>query len=528
MGPVVEGLADPGHVLSWARLAGAAITGLVVSLLLDLRARPAGAGRRTARARAIHASLFVLAFALVLLAVQRPAFAAALTLAAQLALVLVNNAKQRALREPFLFTDFGLFSQALRHPRLYLPFLGVAPAVVGALGFAAALYLGVVLEPPLARALGAGWFFAAATGLAVVAAMVLAVASRRALPDIALEASEDFARLGLLASVWLHWLAERRTPAQLPTALPFASPAMTRSTSRRNESLPDIVAVQSESFFDPRRMYPAIRRAVLARYDALLPRTLCHGRVTVPAWGANTMRSEFGFLTGLPAAPLGVDRFNPYRRLARRSLPTLASWLRAQGYRTICVHPHAASFFDRDRVFPQLGFDRFVDIGAFMGAPKAGPYVADSAVTRKILETLAESEQPAFVFAITMENHGPLHLEQPAPGDAQSLYSSPPPAGFDDLTVYLRHLHNADAMIGGLTASLANGLRERVLCFFGDHVPSMPEVYAQLRFEDGRSDYFVWRSDAAGDGHREDLAIDELGARLPALAGLAPAVSAAG
>jgi phosphoglycerol transferase MdoB-like AlkP superfamily enzyme len=169
-----------------------------------------------------------------------------------------------------------------------------------------------------------------------------------------------------------------------------------------------------------------------------------------------------------------------------------------------------------------------VDIGAFSGAPKAGPYVADSAVARKILDTLAESEQPAFVFAITMENHGPLHLEQPAPGDAQSLYSSPPPAGFRDLTVYLRHLRNADAMIGELAAGLAHGSRERVLCFFGDHVPSMPAVYAQLGFEDGRSDYFVWRSGTPGDGRREDLAIDELGARLPALAGLAPAVSAEG
>jgi phosphoglycerol transferase MdoB-like AlkP superfamily enzyme len=521
---VVEALADPGHALSWARLAGAAIAGLAASLLLDAWVRPARAGQRTAAARAIHASLFVLAFALVLLAVQRPAFAAALTLAAQLALVLVNNAKERALREPFLFTDFGLFGQALRHPRLYLPFLGWAPSVLGALGFAAALYLGVVLEPSLARALGAGWFFAAGAGLAVVAAAVLAIASGRALPGVALEASADFARLGLLASVWLHWLAERRTPVQTPSALPFATPAV----PRRDEPLPDIVAVQSESFFDPRPMYPAIRRAVLANYDALLPRTLCHGRVTVPAWGANTMRSEFGFLTGLPAAPLGVDRFNPYRRLARKPLPTLASWLKAQGYRTICVHPHAASFFDRDRVFPQLGFDRFVDIGAFSGAPKAGPYVADSAVARKILDTLAESEQPAFVFAITMENHGPLHLEQPAPGDAQSLYSSPPPAGFRDLTVYLRHLRNADAMIGELAAGLAHGSRERVLCFFGDHVPSMPAVYAQLGFEDGRSDYFVWRSGTPGDGRREDLAIDELGARLPALAGLAPAVSAEG
>ena len=238
------------------------------------------------------------------------------------------------------------------------------------------------------------------------------------------------------------------------------------------------------------------------------------------------MRPEFAFLTGLPEKALGVDRFNPYRRLARQPLPSLASWLKAQGYRTICIHPHPAGFFDRDRVFPPLGFDRFVDIAEFAGAAKAGPYIADSAVTRKILEVLAESEQPAFVFAITMENHGPLHLERPAPGDAEALYASPPPAGFDDLTIYIRHLRNADAMIGELSSALTGGPRERLLCFFGDHVPSMPRVYGALGFEDGRSDYFIWRSGPAGNGPREDVAVEALGLRLPALAGLASPLSA--
>ncbi len=59
-----------------------------------------------------------------LLVLQRPNFAAAALLAGLLFVVLVSNAKSHTLREPFIFQDFEYFRDALRHPRLYMPFLG--------------------------------------------------------------------------------------------------------------------------------------------------------------------------------------------------------------------------------------------------------------------------------------------------------------------------------------------------------------------------------------------------------------------
>ena len=43
---------------------------------------------------------------------------------ALLTLVLVNNAKFTALSESFVFQDYEYFTDAIRHPRLYIPFLG--------------------------------------------------------------------------------------------------------------------------------------------------------------------------------------------------------------------------------------------------------------------------------------------------------------------------------------------------------------------------------------------------------------------
>ncbi len=463
-------------------VAGAA--GLAVSFWAERWRRPPPS------AMAVHAGVFLLAFLVLAVLCQRPFLAAGLALGAHVLVLVVNDAKCRALREPMLFSDYGLFSQALRHPRLYLPYLRPLPALLAVCAFAVALTASVLLEAP-----GFEWDFWAILLLADVG--LLWVGCRRARCWLALDPEPDVARLGLLGSGLLYWLAEREP---LP---PIAAPTVVINDT--SEQRPDIVAVECESFFDARRLHAGVPADLLRHFDALCAQGES-GRLNVPAWGANTMRTEFTFLSGIAPESLGVHRFNPYRRFARRPVPTLASALRDAGYRTVCVHPYPASFFSRNRVFPQLGFDEFIDLAAFGYAPCDGPYVADAAVARKIAETLHRTGQPIFVFAITMENHGPQHLEAGPGGDV--------------LAVYLRHLRNSDAMIGAIAETLRSRKRGGVLCVYGDHVPSLPAVYAAAGFADPRTDYLIWAPPGA-PGRREDLRVEALGARVLRAAGLA-------
>jgi hypothetical protein len=429
------------------------------------------------RASLLSAVLYGLAWLLLAALLQRPLLAAGLAFGGVLAVRVVSGAKERALREPLLFSDYGLFSQAFRHPRLYLPYLQPLPVVLAALVFGAVVGTSLVLEEP-----GIDW--RAWAGLLAAALLLLWIGS--AFGAISLQPARDVARYGLLGSHLLYWLAEREPLPPVP-AIVFPAVAASR---------PDIVVVECESFFDARRMGEPVPRDVLRHFDALCREGLS-GSLTVPAWGANTMRTEFAFLSGIAPQRLGVHRFNPYRRYARRPVPTLASRLRDSGYRTVCVHPYPAAFFARDRVFPQLGFDAFVDIAHFAGAERAGPYVADAAVLRKVGEKLADAA-PSFVFAITMENHGPQHLEA-GPGG-------------DELAVYLRHLRNADAMIGALAGLLRARQRDAVLCVYGDHVPSLPSAYARTGYDDPRTDFLVWRRGAAA--RRADLKVEDLAAQV--------------
>lgn len=496
---------------AWWVLGAPLAGGLLATWLLEaaLAPRPRAPWRRPLSAVALHAGVWTFAFACVWAVVGRPWFAAGILLAVFGLVVAVNNAKYHSLREPFVWADFEYFTDAIRHPRLYLPFLGIARAFAVAAGVALAVAAGWLLESA-ARAWGA------AAALGAAGAGLAAWAGSRTVP-VSFEARKDLRRLGLVMSLWRYACAERRLAE--PPATPFS-----RAAPAPAAPLPDLVAVQSESFFDPRPLYPQLRGDLLSGFDRLRAQACAHGRLRVASWGANTVRTEFAFLSGLGLREQGVHRYQPYRRLARTRPDTAASYLRALGYHTVCVHPYHASFYGRDRVLPMLGFDEFIDISAF-GAPQAGePYVGDRAVADLVAAVLRrERSRPLYVHVITMENHGPLHLERVGPLDEAAVCARALPAGCADLVAYGRHLRNADAMFTSLAGTLADLPRPAGLCIYGDHVPIMPRVYRELGAPDGATDYLVWRTGhAAGQPVAREIAATELAALFLRHMGLMP------
>ena len=460
--------------------------------------------RWQSRGVALHVGLWLLLHALLTLALGRPWFAMTIVLAFVMLVVQVNNAKFNSLREPFVFQDFEYFTDAIRHPRLYIPFLGWWKFLLIALAVVAALVVGLVLEASPPQRFMLSGQLGDLLALGGMGALLLLV--WRSGDEPAYEPISDQKRLGLLGCLWDYAWAERQ---------PLVLPTTAWDGVKPPPDMPDLVVVQSESFFDARRLFLGIRPDVLNEFDRLCQEAICFGPLDVPAWGANTVRSEFAFLSGVNEALLGIHRFNPYRKLMANQLPTLLPVLKAAGYRTVCIHPYPASFYGRDRVFPHFGFDEFIDIRNFKGAARCGPYVADAAVAAMIETVLAQSTQPVFVFVITMENHGPLHLENPVPEDYSSLYLVDPPPGCDDLTVYLRHLRNADRMMGALRSTLKRRTRPSRLCWYGDHVPIMTKVYSRLGTPSGETEYFVWSNVVSvASTENKTLSLHQLGKRL--------------
>jgi phosphoglycerol transferase MdoB-like AlkP superfamily enzyme len=327
----------------------------------------------------------------------------------------------------------------------------------------------------------------------------LAARTARALVSLPPDLDRDVARHGLGGSIVVDWLAWRRQERPPAAALAVGTPPV---VARPSGGAPFVVAIQCESFVDvASRGAPGPE---LPAYHALAREAAAWGRCRVPAEGAYTMRSEFCFLTGLPAATLGLDALDPYLTAEAYAPFSIAGRMAQAGWRTTFLHPYDRRFFDRDLLAPKLGFQRFVDEAAFEGAARFGPYVADSAVADFIVAEIETARTANFLFAVTIENHGPW-----GPGRLE---------GVDDpAEQYARHLANADAMIGRIASALAARPDGGLLCVYGDHAPArtlLPELPDRLS-----TDYLLWSARARRPvpAPREDLAVDALSARLLAL-----------
>lgn len=492
-----------------------AVIGLGLTVAVERLLHPHPALRRPADCWMLHAGLWCVGFGLLYALTARPLFSGVNLLLLWLLIVLVSNAKYHSLREPFVCADFEYFSDAVKFPRLYLPFFGLTKAAMLAVGFLVYLWAGLSFEVPGAR-------LAALLPL-VVGLGLLRLGHRPVQPSF--DAERDVRGWGLAASLWRYFWAARAPVDREALGSPFggqpveaACPAnaSAQHTQPPASSLPDLVSVQSESFFDVRDLWPGVRQQVLGQYDLLASQALARGKLQVAAWGANTVRTEFAYLTGIPTGRLGVHRFNPYRVLARRGLPSIASRLKAQGYRTICIHPYDGGFYGRNKVLPALGFDEFIDVKAFNASQKAGPFIGDCAVADKIRELLQAPgrTQPLFIHAVTMENHGPLHLESVAAHELPAWFDRPLQPGMQDLAPYLRHICNADRMLGMLRETLLALPKPALLCFYGDHVPILPEVYQAIGAPAGDTDYLVWSNRHQPGCRASALAVQQLSSTL--------------
>jgi len=431
--------------------------------------------RRPLKANILHVAVLTIVFGFYFIVVRRPLLAAALTAGLPILLVIINNAKYAHLREPFISSDWSYFFEALRYPRLYFPFFGALKAALMLGAFVSALLLWMWLEPVWSgnintlMMVGVG----CVAGGAICrrwACLSWPVESRTTDYD----AESDITQWGLFATLALYGHDLKRSPIAAPS--PFLS--LDAPESKR---LPHFIAIQAESFFDLKRHFAGhMSENWLIHWDALNHASQAHGPLIVPAWGANTVRTEFAFLTGLCESQLGVHRFQPYASALKHPPLSLARCLKGFGYETIFVHPYLKKFYNRHRVMPQLGFDSFVDVIAFDAPVSPENYVSDLAVGEALISLLKHAQSPTFLHAVTMAGHGPYTRKGAEPAEVLDKYAA--------------RMVGTDAMLGFLQEALPKLDRPVVLCVYGDHPPILPEVYAWLGMPNGTTDYAVWCS----------------------------------
>lgn len=449
------------------------LPGMVV---LDTFARPPGskAGRRM-HGLWLLTCVTATAFGALLGMSGNPALAAILTLSVHLLLIVASHAKNRVLGEPLVFADLALIRTMFRHPQFYFSVLTDWQKFAG---LAALVFIVVVLawltRPDLT--MGAIGLAMAIGGLAaMMLSFRLGLFRKFALrPDL----SADIAALGLVPVLLLYWNRWRREEAAAGSEeLNRAEP----SNGADAEQL--IVVVQCESFADPVELF-GTSDCCLPSLEAARADAVQWGNLLVSGFGAYTMRTEYGVLFGRDEATLGFRRFDPYLTAIDDVRHAIPNKLETSRWESLFVHPHDMRFYNRDRILPAAGFAELAGEEEFAYAPRGdGRYVTDAAVADKILERAASVRGPAFIYAVTIENHGPWAEH----GDA----------GTENLiTNYNRLVQKGDLMLAQLREGIAALARPSMLVFFGDHRPSIPG--ASMPGSERHTPYVIVKFDADG------------------------------
>ena len=262
--------------------------------------------------------------------------------------------------------------------------------------------------------------------------------------------------------------------------------------SRKNT--PNIVFVQLESFFDPNLMKDlSFEENPVPCFEAL-KESCSTGFFYVPSIGAGTANTEFEVISGMNLDHFGVGEY-PYKTVVKhRSCDSIVYALKNLGYAAHAIHNNNATFYSRDRVYANFGFDTFTS-EEYMHDVEYNPleWAEDGVLTGEIVKALRSTKNRDLVFTVSVQPHGKYPTE-PLEG-AQTIAVS----GIEDeerrcaFEYYLGQLRQTDAFVGELTQVLESFYEPTVVVFYGDHLPSLQITQEELSGGTVQStQYVIW------------------------------------
>ena len=306
------------------------------------------------------------------------------------------------------------------------------------------------------------------------------------------------------------------------------------SDTNNNEKMPNIIVIMDEAFSDlsvlgdleTNKDYMPFVHSLEQGNDNTVT-----GYLNVSVCGGNTANTEFEFLTGNTMAFLPAGSI-PYQQYIKSETPSLAEYLSGLGYETYGMHPYNASGWDRDRVYPLLGFENTRFFDDFTDKTFLRKYVSDDSDFKNIIQTYEQKDEghPAFIFNVTMQNHGSYT-------DAYNNFTPDVTVTGTDsfvLEQYLSLMKRTDQALENLIDYFAGQKEKTIIVFFGDHQPAdsvAAPVLAlngkdvnSLNSEDQRLryqvPYVIWANYDIEEGTGEDTSANYLAARVLQTAGV--------
>ncbi|WP_300903160.1 LTA synthase family protein [uncultured Clostridium sp.] len=264
----------------------------------------------------------------------------------------------------------------------------------------------------------------------------------------------------------------------------------TTTSESISKSFPNVVFIMSESFSDFRVFNSLnIDDSIYSNFDAVGAEGYI-GNCIVPTFGGYTTRTEFELLTGLPTYAINTPSVPQNLLKKQEIIDTFPSYFKSLGYNTAYIHPFSKTFYDRDTLYTEYGFDNlYFDDNMTVETENFRRYISDKSVFNQIKDVLQKNENPSYIFATTMQNHQPYYGETAE--------------GEDQLSYYLEGVKRTSYELREFTNWLKEFNEDVLLVFVGDHFPFFTpddNVYNRLGISDDNANliynqkYILWNN----------------------------------
>lgn len=280
---------------------------------------------------------------------------------------------------------------------------------------------------------------------------------------------------------------------------------------------PNIIYLQLESFFDP--LYV---KGIEISEDPIpnfrkMKEEFTSGFLNVPSVGAGTANTEFEVITGMNLDFFGPGEY-PYKTILKETTCESISYnMKELNYKAHAIHNNDGTFYDRNKVFAQLGFDTFTSL-EYMHVKDFTPmgWAKDFVLTEEIEKTLKSTAEKDVIYAISVQGHGsyPEEIEEEMKIQVEGMKTEGKDKAF---TYYVNQIAEMDLFIKELTQKLEDFPEKTILIMYGDHLPGFSLTEEDLWNGDiYQTEYVIW-SNFELEEQNKDLEAYQLSAYVMSL-----------
>lgn len=259
---------------------------------------------------------------------------------------------------------------------------------------------------------------------------------------------------------------------------------------------PNVILLQLESFFNINDVNDLVLSENPIPFYTKLCQEYTSGYLNVFNVGYGTCNTEFEVMTGMNLNDFGPGEF-PYKTILKETTcENIAYDLKENGYATHAIHNNTGTFYGRNSVFKNLGYDTFTSI-EYMHVTEFTPmsWAKDKFLTKEIIDALKSTENQDYIYTISVQGHGSYPTEPMLENPLIKVSGVENEGQRNAIEYYANEINEMDKFVEELVNALNELGEDTVLVMFGDHLPGLG--FSDEELKNGsqyQTTYVIWNN----------------------------------